>query len=322
MKTPKVSFIICTLNCKQDLERCLKSIRAQDYPQNKVEIVVVDSYSTDGTIEVAKEYKSTLLLTKIRGYMEGKGMPKSMGCEKASGEIIITLDSDNALVEKDWIRKMIHPLLIDKEVNFCISRMAVVPSDPLINQYLSMVGTDPFAIYTSVDPQISLKNLKLQDKGKYYTYTLTPENFLIVGGYYLTMRKSTLKEIGGYSRDVDVAFSLAQKGMGTFAIPKQAHLHHEIAKKIPKFLKQKVKWSKFYFDNPQLQREFNWSQGLFGVHGKVRFIYEVLRNFLFFPAFFQSISLALSQKQKAWLLHAPLKFGTTFAYVIAFLKSR
>ena len=166
---PKVSFVICTLNCRDFTKRCLESIRNQDYPQEKVEIIVVDSYSTDGTIEIAKALGAKIILTKIRGYMEGKGMPKSIGCSKAKGDIIITIDSDNALVEKDWIRKMTYPLSTDKKIDYCICRMSVVRSDPLINQYLSYIGTDPFAVYCSLDPQISLKNLRLEDKGKYYT---------------------------------------------------------------------------------------------------------------------------------------------------------
>src|SRR5688572_152087 len=111
MDLPSVSIVICTLNCRDDTERCLKSIRAQDYPQGKIEILIVDSYSTDGTIEVARELGANVILTKIRGYMEGRGMPKSIGCDNAKGDIVITIDSDNAMVGKDWLRKMVNPLL-------------------------------------------------------------------------------------------------------------------------------------------------------------------------------------------------------------------
>ena len=36
---PTVSIVICTLNCRDYTQRCLESIRAQDYPQDKIEIV-------------------------------------------------------------------------------------------------------------------------------------------------------------------------------------------------------------------------------------------------------------------------------------------
>jgi len=319
---PRVSFIICTLNCRDYLERCLKSIRNQDYPQDKVEIVIVDSYSTDGTLDVAKKYKSRIILTKIRGYMEGKGMPKSIGCEKAKGDIIITIDSDNALVEKDWIRKMIHPLMTNKEVNLCISRQAVVKTDPLVNQYLSLVGTDPFAIYTSIDPQISLGNLNLEDRGRYYTYDLDTNDFFIAGGYYLTIRKETLKKIGGYTRDVDVTYTLAEHGLGRIAIPKDVHLHHLITKGFFDFFRKKVKWGRYYFSNPQLreERKFKWAHGLYGKDGKIRFLYEVLRNLMVFPSVFTSLRMLVRDGHKAWLLHPLLKLSTTLAYIYAYFR--
>jgi len=318
---PKVSFVICTLNCKDNLERCLKSIADQDYPKEKVEIIVVDSYSSDGTIEVAESFGAKIILTKIRGYIEGKGMPKSLGCSKARGEIVITIDSDNKLVEKDWIRKMVYPLIKDKKVNFCVSRMAVVKSDSLIHQYLSLVGTDPFAIYTSLDPQLALKRLKLNDKGEYYTYKINLKDFYIAGGYYLTIRKETLGKIGGYSRDVDVVHLLAQKGMSNVAIPKNAHLHHLITKSFSDFLKKKIKWGKYYFSNPKIEREFKWSSGLFGKNGNIRFAYEILRSLIFFPSFFVALKMWFRDNYKAWLLHPCMKFSTTLAYLIAYIKT-
>lgn len=318
---PKVSFVICTLDCKDYLEICLKSIRSQDYPQEKVEIVIVDSYSTDGTLDIAKKYKSNIILTKIRGYMEGKGMPKSIGCEKAKGDIIFTLDSDNSLVEKNWISKMVYPLLEDKKVDYCISRMLVTKKDPLVNQYLSLVGTDPFAIYTSLDPKISMRSVNLEDKGKYKIHKNTKENFLLTGGYYLAFRKETLKNIGGYSRDVDVAYTLASRKEGaTIAIPKNTHLHHLITKGFFDFFRKKIKWGKYYFNNPNLERKFNWSSGLFGKNGKIRFSYEVIKNLLFYPELIRIIKIYSRDTRKPWLIHPFLVWSTTLAYIIAFLK--
>ena len=321
MKLPKVSIVICTLNCREDTRRCLTSIREQDYPQNLVEIIIVDSYSTDGTIEVARELGAKVILTKIRGYMEGKGMPKSLGCSKAKGDIIITIDSDNKLVEKDWIKKMVFPLMNDKSVNFVIARMAVVKSDSLVNQYLSLVGTDPFAIYASLDPQISLGNIPLKDNGNYYTYKITPENFYICGGYYLTFRKSTLKSIGGYTRDVDVIYTLAKKGMANLAIPKDAHLHHLITTGLADFIKKKYKWGKYYFSHSQDDRVFKWSGGLFGKFGRIRFFREVIKSLIFLPALLISIKMWMKSRKSAWLIHAPLVWLTTMVYIVSFIET-
>ena len=323
LKLPSVSIVICTLNCKEDLEICLKSIKKQDYPKEKLEVVIVDSYSDDGTIELAKDYGAKILLTKIRGYMEGRGMPKAIGCKKSKGEIIITIDSDNAMVEKDWIKKAVYPLMCDPEVSFTISRMAFIKTDNRINRYLSLgPGTDPFSVYGSVDPQFAMGNLKMKDVGKYWKYTMTPNNFWVTGGYYFAIKRKILMEQGGYLRDVDNTWILTKRGKGTFAIPKKSHLHHRIASGFGNFLKQKIKWGKFYFENPQVEREFNWQMGWFGKFGKIRFYYEIIRNLLFFPAFFISLKLIIKQKKVEWILHAPMKFATTSAYLFVWIKTR
>ena len=318
MRTPKVSFVICTLNCRDYAQRCFESIRKQNYPQNKVEIVVVDSYSTDGTIEAAKKFKARVILTKIRGYMEGKGMPKAIGCEAAKGEIVFTLDSDNFLVEKNWIKNRVYPFLVNKEIDYSICRMQVVSSDSLTNQYLSLVGTDPFAIYTSLDPKISMRLVSLEDKGKYWIYRNKSSKFLITGGYYLAFRKTKLKEIGGYSRDVDVAYTLAEKeGRALIAIPKQAHLHHLATTGLADFVRKKRKWGRYYFTKGNQERKFEWSNT---PAKKVQFVWEVVKNLtLVLPLIF-SLYLAARDKQPIWLMHAPVKWLTTAAYISAFLE--
>lgn len=52
----KVSLILTTFNCIENLKHTLKSIEMQDYP--KIEVVIADGKSTDGTVEVIRKYES------------------------------------------------------------------------------------------------------------------------------------------------------------------------------------------------------------------------------------------------------------------------
>lgn len=52
----KVSVIVTTKNEEGHITNCLKNIKAQTYPQDKIEIIVVDNNSSDKTKEIAKEY--------------------------------------------------------------------------------------------------------------------------------------------------------------------------------------------------------------------------------------------------------------------------
>ena len=56
--TPPISVIIPTHNYGAFIDDAIESILAQDYPQESIEIIVVDDGSTDNTREVVEKYTS------------------------------------------------------------------------------------------------------------------------------------------------------------------------------------------------------------------------------------------------------------------------
>ena len=316
MKCPSVSFIVCTYNCKDNAIRCFSSIKKQDY-SGKVEMLALDGGSTDGTIEACKKL-GVKVINNPAQYPEGEGRGKWLGFRKAKSEIVIFIDSDNKLVEKDWIKQMINPLLVDKSVNFCISRMLVNKKDKMINRYLSLIGTDPVAAYKSIDALLALKKLKLIDKGEYYVYNITLKNFIITGGYYFTVRKKTLDKIGGYTQDTDVVFKLAKNNMTRVAIPKKAHVHHLISDSIINFTKKKFWWANVYFKTQIHGREFKWIPD--NEKEKIKLIKIILKNILIIPETITGIKMALRERESAWFLHPIMSFLTTMAYLSAYMN--
>jgi len=313
---PKVSFVVCTYNCRDMLQACLASIRKQDY-NGLVRIYCPDSNSSDGTLEVIKKYNAILIPNVARGYMEGKGMAKSQGVDMAlkdGADYVVTIDSDNELSENDWIKKMIYPMQVDSSISFCICRMKIVPSDKAINRYCSYVGTDSFAVYNSIDPAITLGKISLVEKDTYWTYVLTKDNFKIFGGYYVCYRKETLETIGGYYRDVDNGMLMVEKGIAKLGLPKNCHVHHKQATGFWSHLKKKVKWGCWYFKEGNKDRKFDWNNNPW------QFKLNVIKCLLFFPALWTSLRMLVKYKDISWLIHAPMTFGTTMAYIYAFFK--
>jgi glycosyltransferase involved in cell wall biosynthesis len=52
MKSPLISAVIPTYNCASVLRMCLNSVKTQEYPDDRLQILIVDGGSTDGTPEV------------------------------------------------------------------------------------------------------------------------------------------------------------------------------------------------------------------------------------------------------------------------------
>ena len=56
---PSVSVIVPTKNSERTIERCLKSIKEQNY--KNIELIVVDNYSEDKTFEIANKYADKII---------------------------------------------------------------------------------------------------------------------------------------------------------------------------------------------------------------------------------------------------------------------
>jgi len=135
---PKVSICMPVYNEENDLKNIsLPSIVGQDYPRDKIEIILVDDYSTDKTVEVAKSFGAIILKNGSKDNETGR----NIGYKKASGELFMCLDADMAFATKDFLKKMVKPFIDDKRIagNFvCFKPNAKQPS------LTRCVSYDPF----------------------------------------------------------------------------------------------------------------------------------------------------------------------------------
>ncbi len=92
---PLVSVVIATKNEEAHIENCLRSIKDQSYPQDHMEIVVVDNASNDRTKEIALAYTE-------RVFDKGpeRSAQRNFGAEQSRGEYFIYLDADMVLSEE------------------------------------------------------------------------------------------------------------------------------------------------------------------------------------------------------------------------------
>src|SRR5205807_3215793 len=95
-----LSVVIITHNEEANLPRTLESVRPL-ISDGKGEIIVVDSGSTDRTVEIAKSLGAKVYVEEWKGY----GAQKNSGIDKATGDWILSLDADEE-ADAELIREL------------------------------------------------------------------------------------------------------------------------------------------------------------------------------------------------------------------------
>ena len=91
----KISIITSTYNAADVLPGCLDSIKAQTYPH--LEVIVADGASTDGTLDIVREYEGKLNLRWMSEPDKNMFEAWNKALTKASGDWILFLGSDDRL---------------------------------------------------------------------------------------------------------------------------------------------------------------------------------------------------------------------------------
>ena len=113
---PSVSVLVPIRNEEGYISRCLDSILSNDYPLEKLEILVIDGRSSDGSREIVKEYieKSEPKIRLLDNPQLIVPTAMNIGLKEAKGDVIIRIDG-HSFVEGDFISTSVRTL-IEKEV--------------------------------------------------------------------------------------------------------------------------------------------------------------------------------------------------------------
>lgn len=128
---PKVSIVIVNMNGKHHLPACFKSITRLDYPKDKIEVIVVDNGSSDGSVQLIQaSYKWVKLIQNTRN--EGFAKPSNDGARAATSPFVAFINNDMR-VQRDWLKELVSSMINNnaqcagsvilnwngKEIDFC-----------------------------------------------------------------------------------------------------------------------------------------------------------------------------------------------------------
>ncbi|MEM7284852.1 MAG: glycosyltransferase [Actinomycetota bacterium] len=161
---PRVAVVVIGRNEGERLARCLDSVHAMDYPEDRFEIIYVDSDSTDDSVRLAKAKHATVL--EVKPERPAAAIGRNAGWRAADAEFVLFLDGDTVL-HADFLRMAI--------AEFADERIAVV-----------------FGHRREIATDASLYNRALDLD---WVYPLGEFDFC---GGDAVMRRSVLAEVDGY----------------------------------------------------------------------------------------------------------------------------
>ena len=218
MSAPTISCVIPTLNAARTLERCLASIRAQEY-DGAIEIVLADAGSTDATLEIARRYDVDQVVANP-GQTGETG--KAEGIQAATGEILAFVDSDNVLVGSDWMARMTAPFADPAVVSTEALRWEYSREYGLIDRYCALTGVnDPASIFIGNYGRYSFLtnrwtgfDVDQEPVDGYVRVRVDPELLPTMGANGYLVRADVFRSVvtGDHLFDIDAVGELARHG--------------------------------------------------------------------------------------------------------------
>jgi rhamnosyltransferase len=105
---PLASLVIRAYNEARYLERVLTQVAVQVVPGGRpLEVVVVDSGSTDGTLEIAMRHGALIKPIRKEDFTFGRSL--NIGCEAATGEFLVLVSGHCIPENEDWLGELLKP---------------------------------------------------------------------------------------------------------------------------------------------------------------------------------------------------------------------
>lgn len=228
--TPSVAVIVPCYNEAATVAATCDSLLALDYPKEKLEVILVDDGSTDGTASAMQRFVGHPQVRIVRKENGGKHTALNAGIALTQAEIIGCLDADS-FVEADALREII-PCFATANVAAVTAAMSVHKPENLLQEMQN-------AEYIF---GITLRHSLASINGLY----VTPGPF----SFY---RRAVLTELGGFryghqTEDMEMALRIQRAGYHIENAP-YARVYTKAPSSVLALIKQRTRWTTGFIRN-------------------------------------------------------------------------
>ncbi len=125
---PSLTVVIPAFNEGSQILDTVRSIMASDYPSERLQVICIDDGSKDDTWKWIKaahsEFERGVTIIK-QPYNQGKRAALMAGFSKATGDVIVTIDSDSEVLP-DTLANMVSPFMLDDRVGSVAGHVRVL----------------------------------------------------------------------------------------------------------------------------------------------------------------------------------------------------
>jgi len=128
-----VSIIIRAYNEEKKLKQCLEAVFNQK-TSHQFEVIIVDSGSTDKTLEIATDFKVKIINLERADFTYGKAL--NLGCQAGLGEYLVFLSAHALPFNDQWLNNLLLPFASQKVAGVYSQEIPFPDCNPLAERQL------------------------------------------------------------------------------------------------------------------------------------------------------------------------------------------
>ena len=318
MRKPKLSIVIPTYNESRDLRACLSSIQNQKCPHELFEVIIVDNFSNDDTLDIAGEFSKKIEISILKNKIKDAEVSKMIGFIKSRGEFFMYLDADMKFTNENFVEKMLFPFSDDERIAGNFVRFIVKKSQPVLTRVLSYdeFQRDPiFKFFT-----IGIKDVMKENRKNYWLCECTPKKIPPQG--LMIYKKRLIEEYVKDKKqlvDNEIPAVLVEQGNNYFAYVPDTGVEHMLLRSLKELGHKRIRnLNRTYFPN-ESTRKYKW------INWKKDFtkmcLWMIYTNSFVLPIV-NSIVKTIKYRDICFLAEPALNLVSTYSIIYGVLKNK